>query len=50
MPESEGRGETGLPGKLAKNMKDLNLVVAHLGGGITIGAHHNGKVVDCTHG
>lgn len=28
----------------------LRLVVAHLGGGITIGAHRNGRVVDCTHG
>jgi butyrate kinase len=30
--------------------EDLRLVVAHLGGGITIGAHRNGRVVDCTHG
>jgi butyrate kinase len=35
---------------MGKKYEDLNLVVAHLGGGITIGAHHNGKVVDCTHG
>jgi len=28
----------------------LNLIVAHLGGGITIGAHRQGRVVDCTHG
>ena len=28
----------------------LRFVVAHLGGGITIGAHRNGRVVDCTHG
>ena len=25
---------------------DLNLIVAHLGGGISVGAHRNGKVVD----
>ena len=37
-------------GEMGKKYEDLNLVVAHLGGGITIGAHHNGKVVDCTHG
>jgi butyrate kinase len=24
--------------------------VAHLGGGITIGAHRQGRVIDCTHG
>ncbi|MFH1081427.1 MAG: butyrate kinase [Pseudomonadota bacterium] len=30
--------------------EELKLVVAHLGGGITIGAHRNGCVVDCTHG
>jgi len=29
---------------------ELRLIVAHMGGGITIGAHLNGKVVDCTHG
>lgn len=29
---------------------DVNVVVAHLGGGITIGAHRKGRVVDCTHG
>jgi butyrate kinase len=30
--------------------EDMNLVVAHLGGGITIGAHLKGRVIDCTHG
>jgi butyrate kinase len=29
-----------------KNYEDLNLVVAHLGGGISVGAHRKGKVVD----
>jgi butyrate kinase len=28
----------------------MNLVVAHLGGGISIGAHQQGRVIDCTHG
>lgn len=28
------------------NYKDLNLIVVHLGGGISIGAHMKGKVVD----
>jgi len=26
--------------------EDLNLIVAHMGGGISVGAHRNGKVVD----
>jgi butyrate kinase len=33
-----------------KKYEDINVVVAHLGGGITIGAHRRGRVVDCTHG
>jgi butyrate kinase len=37
-------------GKLNKRYEDVNLVVAHLGGGITIGAHCKGLVIDCTHG
>lgn len=31
---------------LEKQYEDLHLVVAHLGGGISIGAHRKGKVVD----
>jgi butyrate kinase len=30
--------------------EQMNLVVAHLGGGISIGAHQQGRVIDCTHG
>jgi len=30
--------------------EEINLIVAHLGGGITIGVHEKGKVIDCTHG
>lgn len=30
--------------------EDLNLIVAHLGGGITVGAHRKGKVIDATQG
>lgn len=37
-------------GEMKKNYEDINLVVAHLGGGMTIGAHHKGRVIDCTHG
>lgn len=32
--------------KLGKRYEDLNLIVAHLGGGISIGIHSKGKVVD----
>ncbi len=35
---------------LKKRYEEVNLVVAHLGGGITIGAHNRGQVIDCTHG
>jgi butyrate kinase len=33
-----------------KRYEEINVVVAHLGGGITIGAHRQGRVIDCTHG
>lgn len=29
-----------------KKYEELNLIVAHLGGGVSVGAHHNGRVVD----
>ena len=29
-----------------KNYEDLNLIVVHLGGGISVGAHQKGKVID----
>lgn len=29
-----------------KRYEDLNLIVAHLGGGVSIGAHQHGKVID----
>lgn len=31
---------------LDKKYEDLNLIVAHLGGGISVGAHRKGKVID----
>ncbi len=34
--------------KLGKPYESLNLIVAHLGGGISVGAHSNGKVIDVT--
>jgi butyrate kinase len=32
--------------RLGKAYEDVNLIVAHLGGGISVGAHRKGKVVD----
>ncbi len=36
--------------QMGRRYEEVNLVVAHLGGGITIGAHCKGQVIDCTHG
>lgn len=36
--------------ELGRRYEELNLIVAHLGGGITIGAHKKGKVVDVNNG
>jgi butyrate kinase len=35
---------------IGKDYNDLNLILAHIGGGITIAAHRKGKVVDGTNG
>lgn len=35
---------------LLKKYEDLNLIVVHLGGGITVGAHHKGRVIDVNQG
>ncbi|MDL2228044.1 butyrate kinase [Bacteroidales bacterium OttesenSCG-928-K03] len=32
--------------KLNQKYEDLNLIIAHLGGGISVGAHQKGKVID----
>jgi butyrate kinase len=32
--------------RIGKKYEDLNLIIVHLGGGISIGAHQNGKVID----
>jgi len=39
-----------LAGKLGLDYEQASFIVTHLGGGITVGAHLKGKVVDCTHG
>jgi butyrate kinase len=33
-----------------KNYEDLNLIIAHMGGGITVAAHRRGKMIDATNG
>lgn len=33
-----------------KEYGEVNLIIAHLGGGATIGAHEKGRVIDVTHG
>lgn len=33
-----------------KKYEDYNLIVVHLGGGITVGAHKNGRVIDVNNG
>lgn len=35
---------------LGKNYDQINLIVGHLGGGISIGAHKQGRIIDATHG
>ncbi len=32
--------------QLGKKYEELNLIVAHMGGGVSVGAHRNGRVVD----
>ncbi len=35
---------------IMRNYEDLNLIVVHLGGGITVGAHKKGRVIDVNQG
>ncbi|QKS70978.1 butyrate kinase [Paenalkalicoccus suaedae] len=35
---------------LGKKYEDLNLIVAHMGGGITVGSHSHGRVIDVNNG
>lgn len=30
----------------SKNYEDINIIVAHMGGGVSVGAHKNGKIID----
>ncbi|KUP07345.1 butyrate kinase [Bacillus coahuilensis m2-6] len=36
--------------ELNKSYEELNLIVTHMGGGITVGAHKGGKVIDVNNG
>jgi butyrate kinase len=36
--------------QLGKDYKELNLIVTHMGGGITVGTHKQGRVVDVNNG
>lgn len=36
--------------QLHKKYEDLNLIVTHMGGGITVGAHKQGRVIDVNNG
>ncbi len=36
--------------ELGKKYREANLIVAHLGGGITVGAHYRGRVIDVNNG
>jgi butyrate kinase len=36
--------------ELGKNYDELNMIIAHLGGGITVGVHKNGRVIDVNNG
>jgi butyrate kinase len=33
-----------------RSYAELSLIVAHMGGGITVAAHHNGKIIDANNG
>lgn len=35
---------------IQRKYEDLNLIIAHLGGGITVGAHRKGRVIDVNQG
>ncbi len=34
--------------KVGRKYEEMNLIVAHLGGGVTVGAHRKGRVIDVT--
>ena len=36
--------------KMGKRVEEMRLIIAHLGGGISVGAHKNGRVIDVNNG
>ena len=36
--------------QLGRKYEDINLIVTHMGGGVTVGAHRKGRVIDVTNG
>ena len=36
--------------KLNRKLEDCSFIIAHIDGGITVGAHRGGKMIDCTEG
>ena len=36
--------------EINRKYEELNLIVVHMGGGISAGAHHNGKIIDVNNG
>lgn len=36
--------------ELSKRYEECNFIVAHMGGGVTVGAHHGGRVIDVNDG
>ena len=36
--------------RIERKYDEINLIVAHMGGGITIGTHKQGKVIDVNNG
>lgn len=53
-PSTHALNQKGVAMKFAKeqgkNYQDMNLIVAHIDGGITIGAHYKGRMIDCNSG
>lgn len=54
IPSSHALNQKGVAMKFAKDQgkkyNELNLIVGHIDGGITVGAHKKGKMVDCNGG
>ena len=36
--------------KMGKPVQEINFIIAHMGGGVSVGAHENGRVIDVSNG